>query len=100
MNMNQIMKQAKKMQADMLKKQAELETQSFTAASGGGAVSVTVSGKRQITAVEIKPEVVDSDDVEMLQDLIMVAVNDALSQVEAAAESGMAGMAGMPGGLF
>jgi hypothetical protein len=96
-NMNNLMKQAKKMQADMMKAQAELEEKSFTAVSGGGAVSVTVSGKRQVTEIVIKPEVVDSDDVEMLQDLVMVAMNDALKQVDEATEGSMGGLTG---GLF
>ena len=77
MNMNALMKQAQKMQADMQKKQAELELREYTATAGGGAVSATVQNK-QIKNLTIKPEVVDPDDAEMLADLVMAAVNEAL----------------------
>ena len=77
MNMNALMKQAQKMQADMQKKQAELETREYTATAGGGAVSATVMNK-QIKNLTIKPEVVDPEDAEMLADLVMAAVNEAL----------------------
>lgn len=83
-NMNNMIKQAQKMQQDMLKMQEELETATFEATSGGGAVTVTVSGKKEITAIKLSPEVVDPDDVEMLEDLILVAVNDAMSKVDGA----------------
>jgi len=81
MNMQAMMKQAQKLQNEMLKKQEELEKMSFTASAGGGAVTATVANK-QITALEIKPEAVDPEDVEMLCDLVMTAVNDALRQCE------------------
>ena len=81
MNMQATMKQAQKLQNEMLKKQEELEKMSFTASAGGGAVTATVANK-QITALEIKPEAVDPEDVEMLCDLVMTAVNDALRQCE------------------
>ena len=74
-NMNALMKQAQKMQADMEKMQAELETREFTASSGGGAVTAVVSGKL-LKSIKINPEVVDADDVEMLEDLVMAAVNE------------------------
>ena len=77
-NMNNLMKQAQRMQRQMEEKQQELENKEFTAAAGGGAVSVTVSGKKEITAITLKPEVVDPDDIEMLQDLIMAAINEAM----------------------
>ena len=77
MNMNALMKQAQKMQADMQKKQAELELREYTATAGGGAVSATVQNK-QIKNLTIKPEVVDPEDAEMLADLVMAAVNEAL----------------------
>ena len=83
-NMNNMIKQAQKMQQDMLKMQEELETAEFEATSGGGAVTVTVSGKKEITAIKLRPEVVDPDDVEMLEDLILVAVNDAMKKVDGA----------------
>ena len=81
MNMQAMMKQAQKLQNEMLKKQEELEKMSFTASAGGGAVTATVANK-QITALEIKPEAVDPEDVEMLCDLVLTAVNDALRQCE------------------
>ena len=81
MNMQAMMKQAQKLQNEMLKKQEELEKMSFTASAGGGAVTATVANK-QITDLEIKPEAVDPEDVEMLCDLVMTAVNDALRQCE------------------
>lgn len=80
-NMNALMKQAQKMQADMEKMQAELETREFTASSGGGAVTAVVSGKL-LKSIKINPEVVDADDVEMLEDLVMAAVNEAMTQCE------------------
>ncbi|MBQ7492618.1 MAG: YbaB/EbfC family nucleoid-associated protein [Clostridia bacterium] len=81
MNMQAMMKQAQKLQAEMLKKQEELGKLEYTASAGGGAVTATVVNK-QITALVIKPEAVDPDDVEMLTDLVMTAVNDALRQCE------------------
>ena len=84
MNLNNLMKEAKKMQADMEKSQAELATKEFEASSGGGAVNVKVSGDKMIKEIKIKPEVVDPDDVEMLEDLILTCVNEALRQVDSA----------------
>jgi len=95
-NMGQIMKQAKKMQEDMARAQAELHTREFEASSGGGAVAVKVTGKQQIVSIDIKPEVVDPDDIEMLQDLIMTAVNEAIKQSQ---ETVSAEMAKITGGL-
>ena len=85
MNLNQLMKEAKKMQADMEKSQDELAEREFEATSGGEAVRVRVSGKKEILELKIKPEVVDSDDVEMLEDLITSCINNALKQVDDAA---------------
>ena len=82
MNMNNLMKQAKKMQEDMEKSQAELESKEFEATAGGGAVYVKVSGNKEIKEIKIKQEVVDPDDVEMLQDLILTSVNEALRKVD------------------
>ncbi len=82
MNINHLMKEAKKMQADMEQSQAEISAKEFNATAGGGAVKVTVSGEKQIKNIEIQKEVVDPDDVEMLQDLIITCVNDAMSQVD------------------
>ena len=81
-NMNNLMKQAQRMQRQMEESQKELETKEFTAKAGGGAVSVTVTGAKVVKSVEISKEVVDPDDVEMLQDLIVAATNEALSQVD------------------
>ena len=77
-NMQQLMKQAQRMQENMQKKQAELNAQEFSASSGGGMVKVTVNGAREVLSVEIDPQCVDPDDVEMLQDLVLSAVNGAL----------------------
>lgn len=82
-NMNQMIKQAQKMQEQMLKMQEEMEAKTYEATAGGGAVKVTIDGKRELTEVVISPEVVDPDDVEMLQDLIVAAVNEGLRKVEA-----------------
>ena len=100
-NMNNLMKQAQKMQRQMEEQQKELETKEFTATAGGGAVEVTVTGKREVTKVKLAEEVVDPDDIEMLEDLIMAAVNEALRQVDEANTSAMSkltgGLGGMPG---
>ena len=82
MNINQLMKEAKKMQSDMEKSQEELASKEFEATAGGGAVSVKVSGNKVLKEITIKKEVVDPDDVEMLQDLILTSVNEALRKVE------------------
>lgn len=81
-NMNNMMKQMQKMQKKMMKAQDELHEMNFQASAGGGMVTVHANGKKEITEVEIKEEVVDPDDVEMLQDLILTATNDVLSQIE------------------
>lgn len=84
MNINQLMKEAKKMQADMEKSQEELATREFEATAGGGAVTVKVSGNKEIKEIIIKKEVVDPEDVEMLQDLILTCTNEALRKVDSA----------------
>jgi len=89
MNMNQLMKEAKKMQEDMAKSQEELAAREFEATSGGGTVSVKVSGNKEIKEIIIKKDAVDPDDVEMLQDLIISCVNEALRKVDAAQASAM-----------
>lgn len=81
-NMQSMIKQAQKMQEDMAVKQEELEATEFKAASGGGAVEVTMTGKKEIVSLNIKPEVVDPEDVEMLQDLIISAVNECIRNLE------------------
>ena len=96
MNMNQLMKQAKKMQEDMEKSQEELTSKEFEATAGGGAISVKVTGGKQIKEITLKKEIVDSDDVEMLQDLIVTCVNEALRKVDAEAANQM-GKFNIPG---
>ena len=82
MNINSLMKEAKKMQADMEKSQAELASKDFEATAGGGAISVKVSGQKVIKEIKIQKDVVDPDDVEMLEDLILTCVNEALRKVD------------------
>ena len=84
MNINQLMKEAKKMQADMEKSQEELVSKEFEATSGGGAIEVKVSGAKEIKQIKISKDVVDPDDVEMLEDLILTCVNEALRKVDSA----------------
>ena len=84
MNLNQLIKEAKKMQADMQKSQEELGQKEFESSAGGGAVTVKVSGNKEIKSIIIKKEVVDPEDVEMLQDLILTCTNEALRQVDEA----------------
>ena len=101
-NMNNLMKQAQKMQKQMEESQKALEEKEFSAAAGGGAVTVTVSGKKEITSVKLKEEVVDPDDIEMLEDLIMAAANEALRKVEEETQNSMSKLTGGlgMGGLF
>lgn len=102
-NMNNLMKQAQKMQRQMEKTQQELEEKEVTATAGGGVVEVVVSGKRELKSIKIDPEVVDSDDVETLEDLVMAAVNEGLRQAEELTNKEMAkvtGGMGLPGGMF
>ena len=82
MNLNNLMKEAKKMQADLEKKQSEIASKDFEATAGGGAVKAVVSGARYIKELKINPEVVDPEDVEMLQDLIITCVNEALRKID------------------
>ena len=98
-NMNQLMKQAQRMQRQMEEKQKELETKEWEATAGGGAVKVRVSGQRELTAIEISKDVVDPDDVEMLQDLIVAAVNSALRDAEKTSNESMSKLTGGFGGL-
>ena len=103
MNMNNLMKQAQKMQKQMVDMQAELEVKIYEVSSGGGAVKITINGKKEIQEIVISPDVVDPNDVEMLQDLVLTAVNEAIRQVEEAAAAHMGkltGGMGLPGGLF
>ena len=95
MNINQLMKEAKKMQADM-ETQEELQAKEFESTAGGGAVSVKVSGSKQILELKLNKDVVDPDDVEMLQDLIITCVNDAMRKVDSAQSAGF-GKYNIPG---
>ena len=97
-NMANLMKQAQKMQRQMEEQQKELEAKEFTATAGGGAVEVTVSGKREVTKVKLAEEVVDPDDIEMLEDLIVAATNEALRQIDEATGSAMSKLTGGMGG--
>ena len=98
-NMGNLMKQAQKMQAQMQAQAAELETKEFKATAGGGAVNVVVTGKKDLKSIEISKDAVDPDDVEMLQDMIIAAVNEALHQVDGEQSKLMGGMGGL-GGLM
>jgi len=93
-NMNQMLKQAQKMQEDMATLQADLETREYTATSGGGMVEVTVDGKHNIKNLKINPEIVDPDDVEMIEDLVTVAVNEAIANAAKTAEEEMGAITG------
>lgn len=95
-NMQQLMKQAQKMQQEMVKAQEEINVREFEATSGGGVVKVVVYGNRTVKSIEIKPEAVDPDDVEMLQDLVLAAVNEAL---RTATETSSAQMNRFTGGM-
>ena len=99
-NMGNLMKQAQKMQRQMEEASKELEEKEVTAAAGGGAVEVTVSGKKEVTKVKIDPEAVDPDEVEMLEDLIMAATNEAFRAMEADSQAQMSKLTGGLGGGF
>jgi|SRR5450756_1349929 len=97
-NMGNLMKQAQKMQEDMAKAQDELENITVDASAGGGAVTVIVTGKKEVKEIKIKPEVVDPEDVEMLEDLILVAINEGLRKASEVADSQMGKVTGGLGG--
>ena len=98
-SMSNLMKQAQRMQRQMEEGQKELEAKEFTAAAGGGAVEVTVNGKKEILKVKLTEEVVDPEDIEMLQDLIVAAANEAMRQADEASSELMGKMTGGLGGL-
>ena len=102
MNQAAMIKQAQKMQQEMLRMQEEMENKTYSATAGGGMVTATVSGKHEVVGLEINPEAVDPDDVEMLQDMVIAAVNEALRAAEADKNSNMSRMAGglNLGGMF
>ncbi|MBQ7839805.1 MAG: YbaB/EbfC family nucleoid-associated protein [Lachnospiraceae bacterium] len=99
-NMNNLMKQAQRMQRQMEEGQKELETKEFSAKAGGGAVEAVVSGKKELVRIQIAEDAVDPDDVEMLQDMIVAAVNEALKQADEASQELMGKMTGGLGGGF
>lgn len=99
-NMQQLMRQAQKMQQQMAEAQEKLDAMEYEASSGGGMVTVKVSGKRELTSITINPQCVDPEDVDMLQDLIQAAVNEALRKGEEAREAAMNRMAPGMGGMF
>lgn len=88
-NMNAMIKQAQKMQTDITQLQEELEQKEFSASVGGGAVDITITGKKTVKSVTIKPEVVDPEDIEMLQDLIISAFNEAMKTLDETSEAEM-----------
>ena len=98
-NMNNLMKQAQRIQRQMEEAQKELEEKEVTATAGGGAVEVTVSGKHEVTKIKLSEEVVDPDDIEMLEDLIMAATNEAFRKLDEESQSSMAKITGGMGGL-
>ena len=102
MNQAAMMKQAQKMQQEMMRMQQEQESKTFSAASGGGVVSAVVNGKHELVELTIKPEAVDPDDVDMLQDMVIAAVNEALRTADAEAANNMSRLTGGMnlGGLF
>lgn len=99
MDIQKMMQQARKMQAQLAQKQEELATQSFEATSGGGMVSVTVLGNMAVQQVKIDPSILKPEDVDMVQDLVLVATNEAMAKAQSAAQNLMGGMLGGMGGL-
>ena len=93
-NMNQMIKQAQKMQDQITELQEDIEARDFSATAGGGAVEVTLTGKKTIKSLTLKPEVVDPEDIEMLQDLIISAVNEAVNNIETTTEAEMSKITG------
>lgn len=93
-NMNNMIKQAQKMQEDMLKAQQELEQKTVEATAGGGAITVVVNGKKEMVSIKLSPEIVDNDDIETLEDLIMAAVNEANRKADEMMASSMSKITG------
>ncbi len=94
MNMNQMMKQARKMQAEMTKAQEELANAEYSASAGGGMVEVTIKGDMHLQSIKIDPEAIDTEDIEMLEDMILAAINEAQSQAEQATSERMGSITG------
>ena len=99
-NMQQLMKQAQKLQQEMQKAQEQLKTSVVESSVGNGIVTLTMNGERKVESISIKPEMVDLDDIEMLEDMIMAAVNEAMKQADDASEAAMGSLSGGLGGLF
>lgn len=99
MDMKALMKQAQQMQAELAKKQEAIAAKTFEASSGGGMVTATVSGRHELLSLKIEPSIVSKDDIEMLQDLVIAAVNEGFKKVGAAVQEEMSGMMGGLGGL-
>ena len=99
-NMNNMLKQAQKMQRDMEKAQEELEAQVLEVSSAGGTVTVTITGKKEIQSIKLDPSVVDPEDVEMLEDILTVAVNEAIAKVNELTEKAFGGITGGMGMPF
>ncbi len=101
-NMGNMQEMIKKMQEDMVNKQAELEAREYEVSAGGGAVSVKINGKRELVSLDIDPEIVDPDDVETLSDILIAAVNEAIKKVDSVSEEEMAKLSGQMGlpGMF
>ena len=99
-NMNNLMKQAQRMQRQMEETTKELEQKEYTATAGGGAVEVVVSGKKELLSVKLSPEVVDPDDIEMLEELIVAAANEALRKIDEESASAMSKFTGGMQGMF
>ena len=98
-NMNQLMQQAQQMQENMKLKQEELEATEYSVTSGGGMVELTMTGKHQVTKIKLNPDIVQPDDIEMLEDLVMTAVNEALAKADDESASQMEKLTGGMGGL-
>ena len=98
-SMNEMLRQAQKMQEDMAQKQAELEERVYDISAGGGVVNIKINGKKEITELKISPEIVDPDDVETLEDILIAAVNEAVNKVETTSNAEMQKITGALGGL-
>ena len=98
-NMNNLLKQAQKMQKQMEEAQKNLEEQVYTVTTGGGAVEAVINGKRELLSLKLSEDIVDPEDIETLQDAVVAAVNEALRRVDAESQSAMGKITGMPGGL-
>ena len=98
-SMNEMLRQAQKMQEDMAKKQAELEDKEYEVSAGGGVVKVKINGKREVLSIDIDPEIVDPDDIETLSDILVAAVNEAIKKVNADSDAEMGKLTGALGGM-